>query len=1416
MRIKPIKRYLNFGFLVILFLFTQDAFSQVCNVSGGQISTNDPTLICRKESGASPFTVTLVNSSGPFGKWLFTNQNGKILEIQNELPLNLDSFSQGVYSILHISYDEIALGIEEGNNITDISGCFDLSNNILVVIDEVKGGRITDDLGLEKRNVCTDRFPEINLNLVVEGSLGFNKRWILTDLDGRIETIQETGNFSFINTTNISKQIYHLSYASIENLFEGSQLTDLIGCFDLSNSYELILESNGSEAGILTTSSPSSICSGDGVNNFIELETTGNNPQNNLLVLTDLNDFIINITTEPVINLEGVITTRVTVRNIQFNEDITGLEIGQEFNKVKGCFDTSNEIDFSINYVNGGQISGQDGKSEFFFCEGDNVPDNVNLSFEGVIGQNSVIIVTDRLGKIVDIVSTNLVSFSDKEGGTFFIHNLAYNGDNFGLMLGQNITNVEGCFDFSNSISVIKSSGDPNAGAISTSINSTLCTGDTIPDIVDVQVENSGNNNSIWVFTDTEDNILDFPGIPPFDFSDSTGSSDIIIRYIDFTGIDNIRLGGNLSEIDGCFDISNPIVINRNGVKAGNITFRNESLSLIECVSSDDEINLEINKETSFGPVQHFLLLDDRDSILAILDEPRFSLNTMPSKPFKIQFISMLEDVEGLVEGNNISDIDGCFDLSNELILDFQSVTTTPSVISTSSATSLCLNDNINDIIEIDVLPGVGPLTSWVVTDPFGEILNIRQNGIFDLSDISGDENIIYNIKHAQGVQGIALGEYLSDIQGCYSISNPIQVTKGNNDGGELTFNGKTNALICLSDGTPPIIEVDLQNNFGQSSRFLITNPEGEIEKIVNSKTLDFEGLGVGTSMVYNVSFTSGINGIGISNNISEIEGCFDFSNPLIVDRYFIFGGNLSVNNNQNIIEICGGEGNVDFIDVSLIDNVSPLNQLLITDENGIIVALPASNNISFESGPTGNYYLYNIGYAEDVTNLTIGKNISELIGCYELSNAVTIKRSSVNGGSLYFQEEGTFYEACISTGEVQALTLLVENNSGNSLFIETTNDGEILRIFQDRIIDLTGIEPGQCRIYNISFFEVEGLEVGNNISQLTGCFSISNHVLIEKNEPKGGTLTDAQGNTIVDLCVGDNNTKLIDVRITGVSGPNSDWVLTDREGKILSTTLIPPFNLETNEMDQLNIYNIAYETGLIGLEKGNNINQLIGCYEFSNPIKVNNNFVESYSILVTESFKGERTMCIDDDEADILEIGTIGNVKGDQSRFVVTDEQGVIEEISPENVIDFSQYQEGISNVYQVSFLDGISGLDIAKNIANLEGCFSISQPIKVIRVGGAQCLTSTFQIDGKEIQMDLYPNPAINRVFVKMKGVIDGKEMHFSILDLTGRNHKSWRTIPGNNGVIEFNIDDLSSGIYFLNVVYNNEQGILKFIKE
>ncbi|MEX1188806.1 MAG: T9SS type A sorting domain-containing protein, partial [Bacteroidia bacterium] len=300
-------------------------------------------------------------------------------------------------------------------------------------------------------------------------------------------------------------------------------------------------------------------------------------------------------------------------------------------------------------------------------------------------------------------------------------------------------------------------------------------------------------------------------------------------------------------------------------------------------------------------------------------------------------------------------------------------------------------------------------------------------------------------------------------------------------------------------------------------------------------------------------------------------------------------------------------------------------------------------------------------------------------------------------------------------------------------------------------------------------------------------------------------------------FCVGDGNADMImdgAITLSGNSGGNSQWVVTDDQGNILG---LPP-TYSVVDFDDAGsgtclVWHLSFEDGLTGAEVGLNAADLQGCFSLSNSIEVFRNSPVGGTLE-----GGPFTFCVGDGDPDQIFDGDIslsGN-SGGNSAWVVTDALGEILGL-PANYTDvnFDDAPEGICLVWHLSFEDGLIGAEVGLNAADLQGCFSLSDSIVVNRVtDGALCITS---VNDKAISnVNLYPNPANGLVRLTADFESIQSTVTIEIYQATGRLIHS-ATLSNRNSVNEvIDLAHFASGVYMINIISDKAVSNLKLIKE
>jgi hypothetical protein len=90
--------------------------------------------------------------------------------------------------------------------------------------------------------------------------------------------------------------------------------------------------------------------------------------------------------------------------------------------------------------------------------------------------------------------------------------------------------------------------------------------------------------------------------------------------------------------------------------------------------------------------------------------------------------------------------------------------------------------------------------------------------------------------------------------------------------------------------------------------------------------------------------------------------------------------------------------------------------------------------------------------------------------------------------------------------------------------------------------------------------------------------------------------------------------------------------------------------------------------------------------------------------------------ICVKDGVADRITVNVTNQV-GSHRKWIITDSQGNILEVSDHNVFDFDDADFGICLIWNLSYEGTINNLEAGQSISTITGCFDLSNSIQVIR---------------------------------------------------------------------------------------------------
>ncbi|NNF32782.1 MAG: T9SS type A sorting domain-containing protein, partial [Saprospiraceae bacterium] len=410
--------------------------------------------------------------------------------------------------------------------------------------------------------------------IMLTGNVGSNSTWVITDEDLIILGLPSDPTMvNFEGAGSGTCLVWHLSWdGDLMGAEEGLSASDLQGCFSLSNSVQVLRLEGDDCAGVVNggilEGGPFEFCVGDGVDDFIPeggISLIGNLGENNQWVVTDATLNILGLPMTPgEVNFDVAGGGECLIWNLSFNGTLTGVEVGMNAADIQGDFDLSNSISVIRNQPMGGMLEG----GPFEFCVGDETPDFIQegeITLMGDVGENGSWVITDSDLNILGLpASPSEVDFDGAGSGTCLIWYLSWYGDVSGAEEGANAGDLQGCFNLSNSIEVIRN--QPEGGVIDGGPFE-FCVGDGNPDMIEqgvITLEGNSGSNSAWVITDGELNILALPGDPSEVDFEGAEVGVCLIWHLSWDGdIIGAEVGANAADLQGCFSLSNFISVNR-------------------------------------------------------------------------------------------------------------------------------------------------------------------------------------------------------------------------------------------------------------------------------------------------------------------------------------------------------------------------------------------------------------------------------------------------------------------------------------------------------------------------------------------------------------------------------------------------------------------------------------------------------------------------------------------------------------------------------------------------------------------------------------------------------------------------------------------------------------------------------------
>ncbi|MBL0682137.1 glycoside hydrolase family 48 protein [Aquimarina mytili] len=387
-------------------------------------------------------------------------------------------------------------------------------------------------------------------------------------------------------------------------------------------------------------------------------------------------------------------------------------------------------------------------------------------------------------------------------------------------------------------------------------------------------------------------------------------------------------------------------------------------------------------------------------------------------------------------------------------------------------------------------------------------------------------------------------------------VVTPPSVNGGTIAGGPFVF--------TVGDGVADNVSgITRTGNIGETSQWIITDDQGKILGLPPTpEAVDFDGAGVGSCFIYNVSYNGTITGLAQDRLLSGLAGDFDLSNSIEVVRNPVItnptvdGGTIA----GGPFVFTVGDGVADNVSgITRTGNIGETSQWIITDDQGKILGLPPTPEVvDFDGAGVGSCFIYNISYNGMITGLAQDGLLSGLTGEFDLSNSIEVVRNPVStGGDCTF---GTPLANALPSINSEFENIYVLGNGGPNLDNVTkfninwdlANNGlYVLSINTNNGQPNWYVDLRSSLTYSFNTANPDATFSGTGITGLDGSYWVTqdqgNFAMVSKT---GGFTIYFSTSTTAPTCGGSGNTPPVaDISATPISGEAPLVVTFDASG---------------------------------------------------------------------------------------------------------------------------------------------------------------------------------------------------------------------------------------------------------------------------
>lgn len=1214
------------------------------------------------------------------------------------------------------------------------------------------------------------------------------------------------------------------------------------GCWAISNDFLAVVRStpDGGTVAMPGGATERTVCASDGYDDPVVFTHQSSSPAAYQYVITDDQNNILGLPGNS-LNFEGVPPGICHVWGLSYTGTIiAGMgDNATTASLSNGCWDLSdNFITITRIDVVGGSVADSNGESVLNTCVGDGNDDIVTFTHQSSSAADYAYFITDENNYVLGVPPGNSQNFEGAGVGVCRVWGISYTGT-LNIYPGDLATNKSlssGCFDLSDNFIEVRRE---DCGMIDCMVNGGIIApeGATVYNRVAVANRASGTVSVIDGDMGTLVNSYPMPnnGQPMYVVHNARNNTVLVGDYngsvVAFDGMD-FSVRGTATAAAGVFHMwmssdQRQLWVNNELDKSVSVI---NPMTMETIRTFDIPADLEM---TGFKP--HDVIVDpDNGSAYVTMINGMMPINYVvkyDARTFnEIDRVEVGGDPHVALTANNdklyvASQAADLLQVFNRGDLSLVTTVAIPNAhgLGMNAAGTYLYVGNISEG-GTDATYTVDLATNTLVGDPVDAPYAAPHN-----YSVGSNDSKLY-LTHSGGASD-KLSVY--DLGPTPTLSGELSL--GNNPFGLVAYSfADTNVSICAGDGQSDAFNVDLSGNTGNSA-WIITDENGNILGLPPGPPFDLEGAGAGTCLIWHISTGADFAGAQVGNNATtDLQGCYQLSNPIYVFRSSADGGMVSTLSGETMQYTCPGDG-VDDIVMFTTTSAASNYQYVVTDDNNIILGLPPGNSQNFEGAPAGTCRVWGLAYNGNLTAMP-GDDAGAIAladGCFSLSaNYITIVRDVPNGGAVATVDGESMVYTCPGDGSADIVEFAVSGNSNsNFTYVITDDQNNILGIPPGNSQDFNGAPAGTCRVWGLAYTGNVIAQAGDNVASVAltdGCFDLSeNYITIVRDTPNGGTVRTPDGETMVYTCTQDGSPDIVEFAHDNASNSNYQYVITDDQNNILG---LPPGNSQDFNVappGTCRVWGFAY-TGDLTAKVGDHVFSTLfstDCWAISpNYISVVRDTPDGGTVATTSGATSV-TVTVGDGIDDVLSF-THNTSANSLYAYVVTDDQNNILGLPPGNSQNFEGAPAGICRVWGLSYTGSIIAQpgDNTAAVALSDDCFSLSSNyIEVIRLSngsGNLVNQNVLSLNGHiaaKGKLSLAPNPVVDHVTARFDINTEIQERAtLSIYNLAGQEiyTENYDLYRGHHSV-NLSLYDLESGLYFMVLRSNSMQLQERFTK-